>query len=168
MWWVRDIAYRDTKDPAKIIPNRISIKCQYVTLQKYFSHPSFSYVLTIFPTPPIKLKLRLSRRWETTKSSQPTWTNQTIYPIRNREQSINTSCLRLLDSSRALKAVHLFRRPSTLPVDSMDCTDQPPIQDFQCRVSHTERWWRCSKCIWRVPCICEISILENSRVGILG
>jgi len=159
MWWVRDIAYRDAKDPAKIIPNRISIKCQYVTLQKYFSHPSFSYVLTIFPTPPIKLKLGLQGGGRLPRAANP------LGPIK---LSINTSCLRLLDSSRALKAVHLFRRPSTLPVDSMDSTDQPPIQDFQCRVSHTERWWRCSKCIWRVPCICEISILENSRVGILG
>jgi hypothetical protein len=35
----------------------ISSSAQYVTLQKYFSHPSFGYLL--FPSPPIKLKLGL-------------------------------------------------------------------------------------------------------------
>jgi len=33
----------------------ISSSVQCITLQKYFSHPSFSY-LPLFPSPPIKLK----------------------------------------------------------------------------------------------------------------
>ncbi len=34
-----------------------STGAQYVTVQKYFSHPSFSYLL--FSNPPLKLKVRL-------------------------------------------------------------------------------------------------------------
>jgi hypothetical protein len=38
----------------------ISTNVQYVTLETYFSHPSFSYILgNYFPTPPTKLKLGL-------------------------------------------------------------------------------------------------------------
>jgi len=47
----------------------ISTNAQYVILEKYFSHPSFSYQL-FFPNPPIKLKLGLqASRSETTDSN---------------------------------------------------------------------------------------------------
>jgi len=60
-------------------------------------------VTYFFSTTPIKLKLGLQVRGTILKlkqglvvGEQPTWTNQTIYPIKNREQSINTISLCLL------------------------------------------------------------------------
>jgi hypothetical protein len=50
------------------------VDAQYVSIQKYFSHPSL--VIYFFPTSPIKRKLGLSIGSETTNSE----------PIRNREQ----------------------------------------------------------------------------------
>ncbi len=44
------------------------------------------YILLFFPKP---------------HPQQPTWSNQTIYPIRNRKQSINNIWLHLLDSFRS-------------------------------------------------------------------
>jgi hypothetical protein len=35
---------------------------QYVTLQKYFSHPSLVVYFSFFSTPPIKLKLQIDGR----------------------------------------------------------------------------------------------------------
>jgi hypothetical protein len=50
----------------------ISSGAQYVTPQKYFSHPSFSYLL--FPNQTHKTKTGTANSWEIT---QPTWTSQT-------------------------------------------------------------------------------------------
>ncbi len=59
----------------------ISSSGQYLTLQKYFSHPSFNYFLFFNPTH--KTKTGTANRWETTKKT--TWTNYYDSPIRNRE-----------------------------------------------------------------------------------
>jgi len=47
--------------------NSISIGAQYVTLQKYFSHPSL--VISFFPTPPHKTKTGTANTWETTSTN---------------------------------------------------------------------------------------------------
>jgi len=45
---------------------RLISNAEYVTLQKYFSHPSL--IIYFFPTPTIKLKLDCTNRWEITDS----------------------------------------------------------------------------------------------------
>jgi hypothetical protein len=50
----------------RLLPESISSGAQYVTLRKYFSHPSL--ILHSFATPPIKLKLGQQNRWGTTNS----------------------------------------------------------------------------------------------------
>jgi len=85
----------------------ISTNTQYVIFQKYFSHPSFSY-LTFFPTPPIKLKLGL-QAGQRLLTANPC-TNQTIYPIRNTEQSINT----IWDTKDIKPRLHMDDIPRTL------------------------------------------------------
>jgi hypothetical protein len=51
---------------------------------------------------------------------QPTWTNQTIYPIRNRERF--HWVIRLIQGSESCTC---FQDPRNLPVDSLDLTDEP-------------------------------------------
>jgi hypothetical protein len=84
---------------------------QNVTLAKNISHIQV-LVTNFFPTPPIKLELELQLQagGRPLIASNPVGANQTIYPIRNRDQSIiNTIRLCLLDCCRALKGVVLFR-----------------------------------------------------------
>jgi len=57
------------------------------TQPKYFSHPSFTYVL--FCNPTNKTETRTANRWETTNSKQTTWTNHYDEPIRNTEQQLD-------------------------------------------------------------------------------
>ncbi len=71
-----------------------------------------SKLLTFLATPPIKLKLGLQIGGRVLIATHP-GTNQTIYPIRSKEQLINPSELYLLDCSRTppglwMKAVHYF------------------------------------------------------------
>jgi len=67
----------------------ISIGAQYVTLQKYFSHPSL--VIYFFPTPPIKLKLGLQIHG---RLLIPTHMDQSNY-LTNQQQ-VNSRCYALL------------------------------------------------------------------------
>jgi len=59
---------------------------QYVTLRKYFSHPSL--VMYSFATPATKLKLGQQIGGGTT-NKQTTWTNHYDRPIRNTEQQLD-------------------------------------------------------------------------------
>jgi hypothetical protein len=73
-------------------------------------------VMNSFSNPTHESGTGTAHMWETIVSNP---TNQTIYPIRNREQqTINTIWLCLFitlfqSSSRALKAVQFFQRPSS-------------------------------------------------------
>jgi hypothetical protein len=87
----------------------ISSGAQYVTLQKYFLHPGFSYLL--FPTPPTKLKLGLQIDGRLLIA---THLDKSNYLTSQKQGSVNkydlTVFIRLFQgSSRALKAV-LFSR----------------------------------------------------------
>jgi hypothetical protein len=104
-------------------------------------------VINFFPNPSIKLKLGLQvggRLLIPTHKS----TNQTIYPIRSsREQSINTIWLCLLDWNvpRLVQGFEKLCMFSAYNQSSSGFTRfdwWTWIQDFQCRVSHVERWWR--------------------------
>jgi len=89
----------------------ISTNAQYVSLQTFFSHPSFSSYLFSNPT---------QSRWETTNSNP-------LGPIKLSTQSETGSSqyvtiwLCLLGSSRALKVVYF----EEFPVDSPDLIDEP-------------------------------------------
>jgi len=76
----------------------ISSSTQYVTLRKYFSHPSL--VLYFFATPPIKLKLGQQIGGGLLIANQ--WTNHYDGPIRNTEQQLDHIYYTLLFKCTAL------------------------------------------------------------------
>ncbi len=95
-----------------------------MTLQKYFSHPSFSY--KFFSNPTHKTETATASRWETTNSNPDG-------PIKAVNKYNLTVFIRLFQgSSRALKSCAPFQGPSSLPVDSLDSTDEPhpSLHDF--------------------------------------
>jgi hypothetical protein len=85
----------------------ISSHAQYVTLQKYFSHPSLVF---FSPTPRIKLKTGTWHRWETTSTKSPG-------PIKLSSQSIAgvTLCCAYWHQHPVQKAqpnLHVFHKVS--------------------------------------------------------
>ncbi len=110
----------------------IASGAQYMTLEKYFSHPSCSYLLFFQPH---KTESGTANRWETTNSNPPEPIKQ---PIRNREQSINTVWLCLLDCSKAppgLWKLCFFPGSKQSFSDSLDCCTSSRISSSG---SHTE------------------------------
>ncbi len=114
-----------------------------MALQKYFSNPSTNF----FPNPSIKLKLGLQVRWRLLIATHLDQSNYLANEGANKYDL--TLFIKLLQcSSRALKAVHLFRVPAYFQwihwIRLMNL-----IQDFQSKIfsagSHTERLWRWSK-----------------------
>ncbi len=112
---------------------------RYVTLQKYFSHPSFSYLL-FFPTPPIKRKpgLQIDERLLIA-----THLDQSA---NKKQEAVNnydlTLFIRLFQgSSRALKSIHFSRVTAFFH----GFTGQDCCASSQISRPHTEHCWRCSK-----------------------
>ncbi len=103
----------------------ISTNAQYVTLQTYFSHPSFQLLTFFFPTPPIKLKLGLQVGGRLTTNSNP------LGSIKLSTQSETGSSK--YNKIQTLVFIRLFQGsescafsegPSSLRVYSLDLTDE--------------------------------------------
>jgi hypothetical protein len=89
------------------------------------------------------IQLKLDYKYQTT-NSQPTWSNQTIYPIRNREQSINMIWLHVLRLFPGSETRAMFQGESNLPAHPIDFNALPHSRFPLEGRSHSERWWRCS------------------------
>ncbi len=70
-----------------------------------------------------------------------------MYPIRNREQSINTIWQCLLDCSRTFPGLWTLWLFSRSQQSSTRFTDGPNLIQDSSAGSHTKHWWRCSKSI---------------------
>jgi hypothetical protein len=66
---------------------RMPSGAQYVTLQKYFSHPSL--VIYFFPITPIQIKLALKRKEVGDHEQQTTSTEHNDWPNKNRDQQFD-------------------------------------------------------------------------------
>jgi len=92
---------------------------QYVTRQKYFSHPSSSYNFFSNPTHKIEPGLQVVGTWKATNSNP-------LGPIKLSSQweKINKyDLIVLLDRSWALKSVNISGFQQS-PVDSLDSSDE--------------------------------------------
>jgi hypothetical protein len=66
---------------------RIPSGAQYVTLQKYFSHPSL--IIYFFPITRTQIELALKRKEVGDHKHQTTSTEHNDWPIRNRDQQFD-------------------------------------------------------------------------------
>jgi hypothetical protein len=99
-----------------------------------------------FPTPPIKLKLELQVGGRLLIA---THLDQSNYIANQKQGAVNKYYLivfiRMFPTSRAhLKCCAFLQGPISLPMDSLDLTNEPQSCKISSAGPHTERWWRCS------------------------
>jgi hypothetical protein len=112
-------------------------RTQYLTLQKYLSHPSL--VIYLFCTLTHKTEMGTANRWETTHSKPSLW-------LANHNDQGSAVRSYLLHSSLAGAQFCCLSNVTTYAGEQPFSWAKPAHFDFlqpilMCKVTHTEHWW---------------------------